>query len=352
MYDLFRTLSRSGYWRMMLRKATWSEARASLRRVHKDKRARKHLFSLAIMILAPVLCFAYLVWLIGSGAFIFLIFAIPVIWLIRRSHRKQDESTLRIAPGPPGPIASTRRDLTPEEQAAIRAHLANQALVYAVFVDRASSEAFLKQNTVPEGREIISRRLHLDLLKKIGAWDTMSQADRDAMIDGDGNWDWPRINRTSFAIEPVRLLRWILRVDFYLPLIGQQLRIDHKLANELVHDPDKVLKGDALATPAMLATGRDSARHYLLRCTAELISRGLEEAKTDEIKDWAARATASLRGNQNEDLLLDGKLVSEASEEQIRWARALAKTRTDFLQSAIAILEGSVPLAPQLSTAE
>ncbi|HVU45874.1 MAG TPA: hypothetical protein VHD85_07105 [Terracidiphilus sp.] len=333
---------------MILRKATWSEAQASLRRAHKDKRARRHLFALAVMILAPALCFIYLLWLIGSGAFIFLPFVIPVIWLIRRSHRKQDESALRIAPGP----ASVRRELTSEERSAIRTHFATQALIYAVFVDRAASEAFLKQNTVPEGREIISRRLHLDLLKKIGAWDKMSQTDRDAMIDADGNWEWPRINQSSFAIEPLRLLRWILRVDFYLPLIGQQLRIDHTVANELVHDPDKVLKGDALASPAMLETGRDSARHYLLRCTAELISRGLEEAKTEEIKEWASRASATLSGNQNEDLLLDGTLVSEASEDQIRWARALAKTRADFLQSAIAVLEGSAPLTPQLSPAE
>lgn len=333
---------------MMLRKATWSEAQASLRRAHKDKRARKHLFSLAVMILTPALCFVYLLWLIGSGAIYFLPFVIPVIWLIRRSHRRQDEAAIRIAPGP----APVRRELSNDERSTIRAHFANQALVYAVFADRAASEAFLKRNTLPEGHEIISRRLHLDLLKKTGAWEKLSQADRDVMIDADGNWDWPRINRTSFAIEPLRLLRWILRVDFYLPLIGQQLHIDHKLANELVHDPDRVLKGDGLASPAMLETGRESARHYLLRCTAELISRGIEEAKTDEIKEWAARASATLSGNQSEDLLLDGKLVSEASEEQIRWARALARTRTDFLGWAIGVLEGSIELEPQLSAME
>jgi hypothetical protein len=330
---------------MMLRKTTWSEAQASLRRAHKDKRARKHLFALALMILAPALCIAYLVWLIGTGAIVFVPFVIPVIWLIRRSHRQQDTAALRIAPGP----APVRRELSSHERAAIRAHFASHALVYAVFADRAASETFLKQNTVPEGNEIISRRLHLDLLKRIGAWEKLSQADRDVMIDADGNWDWQRINQTTFAIEPLRLLRWILRIDFYLPLIGQQMRIDYKIANELVHDPDRVLKSDGLASVSMLETGRESARHFLLRCTAELINRGLEEPKTDEIKEWASRATATLSGNQNEDLLLEGSLVSEASEKQIRWARALARARSEFLGWAIGVLEGSVAPEPQLS---
>lgn len=136
-----------------LRKDTWIRARANLKRVHKDRRARAHLLRLAFLLLVPALCIAYLAWLIGTGAIYFVPFVVPVIWWIQRSHRKQDESSLRIAPGPDNKVP----ELTEEERAEVRTFFAHQALVLAVFLDRAASEAYLKNNKVPEGREVISR---------------------------------------------------------------------------------------------------------------------------------------------------------------------------------------------------
>jgi hypothetical protein len=338
MFSLFRLLFNLNYWRRLFGKATWTDVGMSLRRAHKDRRARKHLLAFSFLLLAPVLCIAYLWWLIGSGAIYFVPFLIPIYWLMQRGYKKQDKASLRITPGPP-PL---RRELSKEELAEVRSHLATLALVFAVFLDRAASEAFLKQNEVPEGREVVSRRVHLELLKTIGAWDRLAQVDRDAMIDADGKWEWPRIHHAAMVVEPLRLLRWILRVDFYLPLVGQQLEIESKMAHELVYAPDKVLKGDELATVTMLETGRDSARHFVMRCVAELISRGCEEAKTEEIKQWATKTASSLSGDQNADFLLGGKLVSEAPEDQVRWAMSLSRTRAEFLQWSIGVLEGSV----------
>lgn len=338
MFSLFRLLFNLNYWRRLFGKATWNDVGLSLRRVHKDRRARKHLLAFSILLLAPLLCIAYLWWLIGSGAIYFVPFLIPIFWLMQRGYKQQDKASLRVTPGP----SPERRELSKEELSQVRSYFATLALVFAVFLDRASSEAFLKQNEVPEGREVVSRRTHLELLKTIGAWDRLAQADRDAMIDADGKWEWPKIHRAAMAVEPLRLLRWILRVDFYLPLVGQQLEIENKLAHELVHTPDKVLKGGELATVAMLETGRDSARHFVMRCVAELISRGCEEAKTDEIKQWATKTAASLSGDQNADFLLGGKLVSEAPEDHVRWAMSLSRTRAEFLQWAIGVLDGSV----------
>ena len=342
MYNLFRLLFQSAFWRMLLRKGTWAEARSSLKRAHKDRRARAHLFRLAFLALVPALCIAYLAWLIGSGAIYFVPFVLPVIWLIQRNHKKQDETSLRIAPGPDSQI----RKLTEEERAEVRTFLAQQALVLAVFLDRAASEAFLKQNPVPEGQEVISRRRHLELLRSIGAWERLAENDRHAMIDDNGTWEWERINRVMPILEPLRLLRWILRVDFYLPLIGEQLQLDAKIAGELVLEPAKVSKDKTVATISMIENGRNAARQFVLRCTAELISRGSEQAKDEEIRAWATQTSARLSGDHNTDLLLDNKLVSEAAEERVRWARALASTRVNFLDWTIQLLEGNVKPGP------
>lgn len=342
MYSLFKLLFSSAFWRMLLRKRTWAEAVANLKRAHKDRRARKRLLQLIFLILTPVLCIVYLGWLIGSGAIYFAPFVIPVIWLIQRNHKKQDETSLRITPA----AEKQLRVLTEQEQAEVRTFFAHQALVLAVFLDRGASEAYLKRNTVPEGHEVISRRRHVELLRSIGAWERLADNDRNAMIDSDGSWEWERINRVAVTIEPLRLLRWILRIDFYLPLIGEQLQVDTKVANELVLEPGKVSKDNSMATIAMMETGRDAAWQFVMRCTAELINRGLEQPKNEEVLAWATDTSTRLSGDHNADLLLDGSLVSEATEDQIRWAMTLSRTRADFLHWTIQLLEGTTKPDP------
>src|SRR5215472_16393333 len=99
MYSLFRILFEGSYWKMLLRRATWHEARLSARRAHKDKRARKHLRRIGLMLLIPALCLVYLTWLAGSGALLVVPFIVPVfLWRMRRE--KQEAVPLRIAPGP------------------------------------------------------------------------------------------------------------------------------------------------------------------------------------------------------------------------------------------------------------
>jgi hypothetical protein len=345
MQSIVRMLLEKSYWRMLLRKGTWSEAALSVRRAHKDRRARTHLLAIGVMAFSPILLLAYALWLVGTGTIILVPFVVPVIWLIRRGHQRDDLAQLRISP----PSEQAWRGLSELERNAIRSHLARMAVIFAVFLDRAGSEAFLKENTIPSGHEVVSRRQHLELLKAIGAWENLSPADRDAMIAADGNWDWSLINQVALCVEPLRALRWILRLDFYLPLVGHQLRVDYKMAKEIVSDPNRVLLGSSLASPAMLENGRNAARSYLMRCLAELISRGLVEAQNEEISQWATKAAASMRGNQNEDLLLDKSLVSEATEQQIRWAASLAGRRADFLKWAIDVVEGSTPITSELA---
>ncbi|WP_263350765.1 hypothetical protein [Acidicapsa acidisoli] len=343
MYSLFVLLFRKSYWLMLFRKATWYEAWLSLKRVHKDRRARKHLLLFLFQLLIPFLCAAWLAWAIGTGFVLVVPIIFFILWWRNRLTTKEESVSLSIK-APPPPL---HHELSPEDRRKLRSYFVELTMLYAVMTDRAGSEAFLKDKVLPEGVEVVSRRIHLDLLKSLGLWDKMSSGDRQAMMMPDGHWEWPLINHTYLALEPLRLLRWILRIDFYLPAIGQQLRIDAKLANELVRAPNKASEGDGLISQHQLEIGRDAARQYLVRCIAEEITRGYRQVGENEDTQWATNYTAALSGKQHEDLVLGGKLVSEATKEELGWAVTLSRSRVNFLNWTLETMNN--PVIPELA---
>lgn len=241
MYSLFALLFRKSYWLMLLRGDSWAEAWLSLRRVHKDRRARKHLQGFALMLLIPGLCLAYVMWLAGTGAWVVVPFLIPVMWWRNRSH-KQEEISLHIAPQPE-PVA---RGLSNVGQLTLRTFFAEQLFFYAAMAGRAGSEQFLKEKVLHESLEVIARRRFIDLLRSRNLWDRMAPRDREAMLLPDGHWEWTLIREVGNCIELVRLLRWILRIDYYLPVVGRQLRGDFTMAHAVVQSPEKIVEGKGL----------------------------------------------------------------------------------------------------------
>jgi hypothetical protein len=319
---------------MLLRKANWPEAWLSAKRMHKDRRARKHLLRMSLMLLIPFICIVYLAWLVGSGAIIIIPFLIPVIWW-RSQRERQDSVPLHVVPQP----ASIVHELSPEERKRVHRHFVEMALMHAVMVDRAGSENFLKEKVLPDGVEVTARRVHLELLKTVGVWNRMPQPDRELMMMPDGHWEWKQINQMNLGLEVLRLLRWILRVDFYLPVVGQQLKMNYVLAHELVQTPQKILSGKELATVSMLELGRDAAQHFLERCSIEAVSRKYCDIEDEETFKAAKDISEDLSGKEHEDLVLGSKLVSEATKEDILWAISLSRCRRDFLTWAISMLE-------------
>jgi hypothetical protein len=339
MYSLFALLLRKSYWQMLFRKATWYEAWLNLQRVHKDRRARRQLRQLGISLIIPFVCIFYVVWIARTGA----VFLIPIIvfgiWWSNH-NRREDQGSLSILPEKQPAF----RELSAEEHKIVRTYFAELALLYAVMLSRASSEAFLKEKVLPEGFEVISRRTHLDLLKSTGLWDKMHPDDRESMMMPDGHWEAERIHYYYPGLEPLRLLRWILRIDFYLPALGHQLQLDLKLAAELAGAPQKLLDGKDMVTLKLLNTARDSANVFFLRCYAEEITRGYQEANDPESAQWASRVTTAMAGKQHEDLVLGGKLVSEAGREELVWATRLARRRLIFLNFAgVTMNQGTAP---------
>ena len=336
MYPLFALLFKKAYWRTLCSADAWRQAWTSLRRVHKDKRARRHLRSFAGLLLIPFLCLVYATWLLRSGAVFVLPFVIPLIWWINRS-RKKDEVLLHITPQPP-PLY---REPTDDERCSLRAYFGRLALFYAVMAERAASEGFLKEKTLPENVEVIVRRNHIDLLRSTELWDRLAARDREAIMAPDGHWEWPLINQVSEQLEAVRLLRWIIRIDHFLPVVGRQLRADYRLAHEVVQSPQKALQGKELISAKNVETAKRAAAEFFARCLAEALSRGYYSTEDEEMQTWAKDVSESLKGRHHEDLLLGDKLVSETDEAVLRWATELSRKRLRFLTRALELLNGA-----------
>jgi len=329
---------RQNLFRIFSQKSVWREIWLSVKRVHKDRRARRRLGSLSLwiglLVLIGTAAIAYLVLLIGTGSIFFAPFVIPVMWWIRRSAKKEFEPK-SIAPQP----ATIGRTAAEAGRAELHSYFADLALVHAVLVDRAGSERFLKEKELPQGVEVTSRRTHMEALRSAEVWDRMSPRDREIIMMADGCWNWDHINRYAVGIEPLRLLRWVLRIDFRLPSVGQQLRGDFGIAHEIVVNPQRLRRGRELIDADSVRASQEDARTTLLRCIAEAINRGYQAAEDEETAAWAKHVSEELAGNQDRDFLLGEKLVSEATREQLGWATALAEIRTDFLSIVIELLE-------------
>jgi len=341
MYSLFALLFKASYWRMLLRADTWREAWLSLRRAHKDRRARRHVGQVVWLVLIPVLCLAYLAWIIRLNMLVILPVLIPIFWWQARRGTAH-EAVPSIVPT----RSPVYRVLSDEEQRKFREYFVEVTLVYAVMLDRAASETYLAEKVLPQGYEVTTRRTHLDLLKANGLWERMDQVDREAMMMPDGHWNPQAINLTILGLEPLRLLRWILRVDFYLPVIGQQLQLDYKLAHELVRAPQKLNESKELVTLAMMEKGKLAAEYFYNRCVAEKIVRGYVEASNEESKKTAEEVATSFGGKQHEDFVLGDKLVSEASREQLEWATMLSRRRAGFFHWTMLAMESGSPPSP------
>lgn len=341
---------RNSHLRLLFQRSFWEETWRSIKRAHKDRRARKHVLllvgfggvflTLSIGIAAFAAALVDLIWVLA------LIFALVVFtWWLRRSATI-DSRPVPIDP-PTDPALSF---IDPEQQTAVREYFQQLTFLYAVLVERAGSERYLKEREVPDGTEITARRMHIELLRGVGVWEQLASADREILMMPDGSWSPELISRISIGLEPLRLLRWLLRIDFWLPSIGQNLYGTYDCAHELVSHPNKVLHNTQLADPMLIRMARDDAALFRLRCRAEEISRRYIEPQSTEVAEWADEIVQQLKGNQDEDLLLLEKLVSEADEKELSWAWALATMRVEFFDHALAIIErGTPPLPPVAS---
>jgi hypothetical protein len=131
-----------------------------------------------------------------------------------------------------------------------------------------------------------------------------------------------------------------LRVDYFLPTLGQQLTWEYAMAHELVHEPRKLSKAQKVVSSGGLRTGREAAQHLLYRCVAEQIHRGLWVPADEGGTEWARGIVERLSGKQHEDFVLGTQLVGEVHDSTLVWATRLSRQRMDFLNWVMRVLDG------------
>ena len=227
-------------------------------------------------------------------------------------------------------IAET--EVAPEPTPELRRELAELALLHAVLADRAGSESFVQTKILPEGVEVITRRRHLDLLREYDVYGRLGNVERDLLLQTDGHWTQQAINDVSMSLEPLRLLRWVLRVDDFLPTVGSHLKAEYRLAGELVKEPERLFKSQTLVEISALRTGTEAADVYFYRCWAEGVRRGFYQSEDEEETKRLREYAVGLEGREDEDFLLGSTIVNRASDEDVRLATTLAFRRAFILR--------------------
>jgi hypothetical protein len=349
MFGLFGLLFSANYWRTLFHGETWRRSRVALRRAHKDKRARKQLRQLALLLATPFLCVAYVGWLIGNVAGLFgVVIALVLVGLVslyrnRKPAEKDGPLTLSLQtceepkPAPP-----------PEPSPGLRQEFAELALLHAVLVDRAGSENFLRTKVLPKGFEVVTRQRHMEILREYNLYDRLGDAERNLMLLPDGHWPPEMIDHVAMLLEPLRLLRWVLRVDDFLPTVGATMSADFRLAGSIVKDPAPLFRAEKLIEIDPVRIGFTAADHYFYRCWAEGVYRKLF---TSDAPEEIARATSyaeQLHGNEGEDMLLGAVIVSKANDADVRLGATLALRRAKILDWVRKRMYGEVPAAERL----
>lgn len=348
MYSLFRLLFTKGYWRNLVSGEFWRRLGPALRRAHKDRRARKQLRTSLVLLIAPLLCLIYLFWFAGVilglgapgvGCVVFFLACTVTAEIIRR-RRQKAKKRARQAANP------DRRPPPPPPSPELRRQFADLALLHAVLADRAGSEQFLQTKVLPEGVEIITRRVQLDLLRDRGLYDRLDPTVRDLLLRADGHWTPADCNTGALALEPLRILRWCLRVDHYLPSIGETLLLDYKLASETVKDPDALSRNTSFIAYDTLNIGFRAASEFMHRCYAEAVHRNLMQPSNEEDAERCSRIFEQFSHDEHKDLVLGTTIVSRATDFDVLHARLLAARRYHLLSWVAHLQYGDFP-APE-----
>jgi hypothetical protein len=300
MWGYFRLFFSKNYWALVRRRQFWRDSWVAMRRAHKDKRARKQMRLLLTVILTPLFCLFYIGLLLAAAGALLLgewqlaigiVVGSTVGWFRSRNAKRDAEIVKLFEPEKPAEWVVS---------AETRKRVAELALVYAVMADRAGSEGFLAVKTLPEGFEVATRRVHVSVLKEHGLWDRLGAEEKDLLLRPDGHWENEVARRTSLhTLDLIRVLRWVLRVDEFLPVVGSTLEQDYALAKELVVDPKRLFNGSEVVKRKSLEVARDAAHHYFQRCAAEGVKRGYFEPESEKNAEWSRAYSDQMAGRQS-----------------------------------------------------
>lgn len=276
----------------------------------------------------------YLGWpvLIGLGISLLGLTLVSLYHRYRPPESADHLQTLGLSsPVAPAPAESGTAPSAPTEPV-LREEFAQLALFLAVWTERGRSELLFRRGVFPEGAEVITRRTHLELLRRYGLLDKVRSSERELLYSTDGHWESSVIEASIREVDATRVLRWVLRLDPYLPPVTASLSPDSTLASSLISDPAPLFEDRRLVDLADLRVAVASADQSLYRVWAEALRRGLITAENSQAAEQAVLLAEHLRDRESEDVLLGDTIVSKAPDELVLYATDLALRRFRLLE--------------------
>ena len=295
-------------------------------RAHKDRRSLAALLFL-FGILAYVASYSvflvknpFAVGMLGLGS--------TAAWMIRRSHKKADETTFR--------LATYRVVDTKPADSAVDA-LRTETIRLWLLIWRASSEAFLKNKVLPEYTEVRTRRAILDLLHAMNLRQALPAEELTLHLTQDGGWANESVSKILFRRVELEAFQYSCGAINQLSPIEDLHRFPHMNIEPLVNCIDHSM-WIARETYDIRRESEMAAMFYL-RCVAEqerrnLISRNSEEQVQRILDEASAHA-----GSNDSDLLIGTEIVSETDDENLNLATIQSQMRFFGLRHALFLLE-------------
>lgn len=261
--------------------------------------------------------------------------ALIVVWRIRQSHEKDNEALIRLSNYDPPRT-------TPTESAV---HiLSSETIKLWLLVWRASSESFLGRQTIPEGKEVLTRRTILEKLQTFGLRDQLTDKERDLHLLPDGEWSKEAILENIFRIAELEALQYACGAINTLSPIE-----DFDQIRAVETEPIRSAAKDITWQPRETIDIRQEmnmAAFFYLRCLGEQAQRGIVANEFNEEEGVIIRDATANAGDHNRDLVIGTKIITEVENDKLNLAAGQAYMRFKTLRRAIFVLEFRTPPTP------
>jgi hypothetical protein len=311
----------------------WKTLWVALRRSPRDPQARKNVFRLLLSLLFfPTYITFYAFFLhgayrdqgkdilfFGAGCVLFVILLTIVIAFFQdREQRIADRDD---------PIIATTTKLV----------IYRETCLLAILLERLGSEIGMEKE-LPEGIEIITRRVLLDRLDELKLRDDLEPALREVLLIPDGHWP-QKLKDSAFGTwECFYTLRWVLGLGELRALSDEPAyKTDNLRAACTVKQPEKLK-----VLPAWdIRPFRDAADLFLTRCWMELKARDAIHGTTEEDVLQAVNFRQSVEAEDyTADFLVGSRTVTELPLPLLWLVTMRAYHRTNMLALLVDVIGG------------
>jgi hypothetical protein len=290
----------------LLSKSFWRSYKISIRRSTRDKRDLKAACLISLGLLLFVGYYGTLIWnffrlpdgkLILTPAILLGSTILFIRWLSERRDQR----------------AIDKEDEAAADQG-LRAHLAQDAYFISVLLIRAGSEQSLKDKELPQEVTVITRRIQIERLRKLGKWETLPTHSRILLLLPDGHWSGNQIHSVRKCFEILRCLRWVLGIDSELTPLTHVPKLNYNNPQQLFDKPEKLLDGKRLLPAWDIRVERNRADEFFGRCFAEAIGRGLMQSHDPMAEKWASEVYEAMREPYVRDTLAGIHTIAEIED--------------------------------------